>query len=262
MSAASRRSLWPREHGAWVQLLLPLLTALILAEPSRSGVLLAIAALALFLAHEPLLVVLGHRGHRARRKEGARAGGLLLALVLCAGLAGVLGLVEAPSSVWASLAAPLVPAALVAPLVRKRRERSTPGEILAALALAGACLPVGLASGLAPAAAVTVWLLWCAVLVVETLAARGVLAMAKKRNPSRRLLHVSLALGAGVQAALAALALAGVLGPEVPLAFAPALIMALAVNVLPVHARQLAAIGIAMLLGGLVTSGVLVVGLT
>ena len=47
----------PREHGAYGQLAFPLVTALVIAGVTLSGVLIAVAAIAGFLAHEPLLVL-------------------------------------------------------------------------------------------------------------------------------------------------------------------------------------------------------------
>jgi peptidoglycan/LPS O-acetylase OafA/YrhL len=73
----SQRSLWPREHGAYFQLALPLLAACARRAPSVAMVLLALAAAAAFVAHEPLRVVLGHRG--SRRLAQARAGSRTMA---------------------------------------------------------------------------------------------------------------------------------------------------------------------------------------
>ncbi|MBK8937310.1 MAG: YwiC-like family protein [Polyangiaceae bacterium] len=67
-----KRSLMPREHGAYGQLVLPAAAALI-AWPSFGGAALAVAATAMFLAHEPALVLLGQRGARARAELGAAA---------------------------------------------------------------------------------------------------------------------------------------------------------------------------------------------
>ena len=69
---ARRRSLWPREHGAYAQLAAPLLTALVIVRPTVAAALLALAACIAFLANEPLLVVLGHRGKRMREQDGRR----------------------------------------------------------------------------------------------------------------------------------------------------------------------------------------------
>jgi hypothetical protein len=52
-----------------------------LRVPTLPAVLLAIAAMSAFLANEPLLVVLGHRGRRAREIDGSRAARRLAATV-------------------------------------------------------------------------------------------------------------------------------------------------------------------------------------
>jgi YwiC-like protein len=69
----SRRSLWPREHGAYFQLAVPLITALAMRVPSSAGVALAVASCLAFLAHEPLLVRVGLRGPRMQQRDGVRA---------------------------------------------------------------------------------------------------------------------------------------------------------------------------------------------
>jgi hypothetical protein len=58
------RSRWllPREHGAYAEVLFPLGTASCLGRPSVSSLALSVAVVAAFLAHEPLLVLLGARG--------------------------------------------------------------------------------------------------------------------------------------------------------------------------------------------------------
>ena len=70
---SSPRSLMPREHGAYGQLALPLLTALFSGRPTAAAFLYSTAAVFAFFAHEPLLVLLGQRGSRAFRELGARA---------------------------------------------------------------------------------------------------------------------------------------------------------------------------------------------
>jgi len=60
--APAPRFLWPREHGAWGMVLLPFLSAWILARGGAWTVLAALAAvLAIFLLREPLLVLLRQR---------------------------------------------------------------------------------------------------------------------------------------------------------------------------------------------------------
>src|SRR4051812_49522750 len=63
----------PREHGAYGQLLFPLVTALAVGRPRVVAWLLAASAVGAFLAHEPLLVLLGQRGARAARAQRGQA---------------------------------------------------------------------------------------------------------------------------------------------------------------------------------------------
>jgi len=65
--------MWPKEHGAYGQLVFPLATAFAIAGATAPALLTAIAVTAAFLAHEPLIVLLGRRGVRARRDHFRRA---------------------------------------------------------------------------------------------------------------------------------------------------------------------------------------------
>jgi len=67
------QQMMPREHGAYVELFAPLLVALTVGHANLAGALLACAAIATFVAHESLLVVLGWRGSRVQRERGAVA---------------------------------------------------------------------------------------------------------------------------------------------------------------------------------------------
>ena len=66
-------TLLPREHGAYGQLSLPLVTAFSVAGPSIAGLLVAVSAIAAFVAHEPASVLLGLRGARVRQELGRAA---------------------------------------------------------------------------------------------------------------------------------------------------------------------------------------------
>ena len=72
----------PKEHGAYAILGIPIVTALLVAGPQVAGVCVAIAAVAGFLAHEPMLVAVGHRGARAQRATPAARRRLALLLGL------------------------------------------------------------------------------------------------------------------------------------------------------------------------------------
>jgi hypothetical protein len=60
------RTLLPREHGAYGQLALPLVTALAMGRPGGAALALTLAAIAAFLLHQPVLLLATRRESRAR----------------------------------------------------------------------------------------------------------------------------------------------------------------------------------------------------
>ena len=97
--------LLPREHGAYAQLLFPLLCALLVGHPRLGAYLLAVAAAGAFLAHESLLVVLGQRGIRATREQGGDARRSLAIFGGTALVAGGAALVVLPAEALVALGA-------------------------------------------------------------------------------------------------------------------------------------------------------------
>jgi len=254
------RSLLPQEHGAWGQLAMPLLSALLVAGLTPAALLLAAATVLAFLAHEPWLVTLGHRGLRARREDGPRARRVLWGLLAGAALAGGAGAWLAPEAArWALL----VPAALasgVLGLVLAQRERTIPGELAVVTALASSGLAVALAAG-APirvaAAATTTWVLAFA---TSVFAVRVVLERAFDRATTALGVGSALAvtlIGAGGSAVAALAGLGGVVGAAV----APTALLSLLVCLAPFSARQLKTLGWGLVASSTVTLAVLVLGL-
>jgi len=154
--------LLPREHGAYGQFLFPLQSALLIGRPALGAYLLGAAAVAAFLAHESLLVVLGPRGARALHEQGGDARRSL--------------------------------ALLVGAAVVKHRERSTIGEILAAVALASVSLPVALAGHATRTDALTLFAVFAAVFVTATIAVRAVIGRVTKAGGPPPLVAGGLAL--------------------------------------------------------------------
>ncbi len=74
------KHLLPREHGAYAELGFPLLSGLVLGSPGAASWLFVAAAILLFLANEPLVILLGVRGRRAREEMGPAARRLVLGL--------------------------------------------------------------------------------------------------------------------------------------------------------------------------------------
>ena len=168
-------SLLPQEHGAYGQIGFPLATSFAVAGLTMPAVLTGLSAVAGFLAHEPVLVLLGRRGARARRKQGRRAGVWLAVTATTGGVAGLTALWLVPAGIRWSFAAPLLAAALLGVAIASNREKSAIGEVAAALTGSLLALPVCLAAGAPSAIAIAVAAAFASMLVAETLAVRVVI---------------------------------------------------------------------------------------
>jgi len=140
----------PREHGAYGQLVFPLLTPVAIGRPSLAAAALIAAVVCAFLAHEPLVVLLGRRGSRAAREHGDEARRWLLATTGAAALGLALAAAAMTSDARRALTTPAVLAVAAGAVVVSGREHTVGGEILSGLALASTALPVGAAAGLDP----------------------------------------------------------------------------------------------------------------
>lgn len=138
----------PKEHGAYGQLLFPMVTAMAMGRPSLAALWIAITATAMFLAHEPALVLAGARGARARREDGGRARHWLTLLAGGAVASGATALASVPPGNRWTLVVPVAAAGLAGLWSVRGRERTTGGEVAAGVALAAAAFPVGVAAGL------------------------------------------------------------------------------------------------------------------
>src|SRR5512132_169112 len=253
------RSLAPREHGAYGQLGLPLLGGLALGRAGIVAFGLAIAWLAAFCAHEPVLVVLGQRGKRARVQDGPRATRRLAVLGSIAALAGGVSVGLAPSDVRLAIVPPALLAVAVMVLVWRKEEKTTVGEIVAAAALSGASFPVALAGGVALFLAAVTWLVWATAFLLSTLAVRAVIERAKQEGSATRIAAYIATTGA--VAASVTLASRGVLPPAAPIALAPFVLLSLGVCLIPVHTRHLRRVGWGLMSACAMTVGILVVSL-
>jgi hypothetical protein len=231
----------PREHGAYGQLLFPLVSALLIGRPEEGAYLLAGAAAAAFLAHEPLLVVLGQRGSRAAREQRIDAQRSLALFGAFWLVSGIVAVAVLPRQALLCLAVPLVLAAIVAVVVFMHRERSTAGELLAATALTSASLPVAVAGDVAVRDALTLFVVFAAVFSTASVAVRGVIGRVSRAGGPPLAIGGGLAIG--VVAALAALAVIDRLAPVAPYAALPVCAVALALTIKPPSPRYLRPIG-------------------
>lgn len=248
--SASGRSLWPREHGAYAQLAAPLVAALALRAPGPPAILLAVAACCAFLANEPLLVVLGHRGARMRERAGAVAGRRLAALAIAGGAAAAAGLALAPLDALAIAGVAALPAAGMIALAWTRAEHSLGGELLAAVALPGASAPIAVASGLPWQAAAALWGAWAAGYACSVVAVHRVIARHRRAASA-----IDLGLAAavvGITLGSAALARAvSLAAAAVPLAAVSAVLLAV-----PPRATRLRAIGVALVVASVASAAI------
>ncbi|HEX9307277.1 MAG TPA: YwiC-like family protein [Anaeromyxobacter sp.] len=252
-------SLLPREHGAWGQLAMPLVTGLALGRPGAAALLLVAGIVLAFLAHEPLLVVLGHRGRRVKDVLGSRATRRLAALGAAAAVCGVAALVLSPPAARLAALAPAALALPVAPLVARRLEKTTAGELLVAAALSACAAPVALAAG-APAA--WAWgsvATWFASFAAATLPVRATLLWARTRGA--RELRPLAAAGAGAIGGAALLGAAGGLLPwPAALGVLPTALAAALVALLRIRPQRFTTVGWSLVGASVATLLVLVVG--
>ncbi len=241
-SPARPRSLLPQEHGAWGQLAMPLVSALAISRPGAAALLLTAATVLAFLAHEPWLVVLGHRGVRALRDDGARARRAMWGFLLAAAVTGLAGVWLAPAAARLALVVPAALAAAVVGFVLARRERTIPGELTVVSALASSGFAVAIAGGAPPAVAAAATTTWVLAFAASVFAVHVVLVRAlSKGEEEHRWRNAGLA--ALVGGGGSAVALAAGLGWAVPTAVAPTLLLSLVVCLAPFSARQLRELG-------------------
>lgn len=244
------RSLWPREHGAYAQIGTPLVAALLLATPTPAAILLAVAACCAFLANEPLLVVLGHRGARMKKVDGRRAMQRLAALATGMTIAAAVGLLLATHETVVIAGIATLAAAPMVVLAWRRAEHSLVGELIATIALPGASAPVAVASGVHWQLAVTLWGAWavgyaCSVVAVHRVIARH------KRAASWIDAAVATVLAIVTLASCMLIAVVPAAGVAAPLA-----VIAFAVAVHPPRATRLRAVGVALVIASVVSAAI------
>ena len=139
-------SLWPREHGAYAQLAVALLCGAALGHYSR-GIYQALLTVGLFLASEPVLVLMGRRGDVARSTRQVAAALRLLILGSLIILMAIMAWVGAPAAHFLSQAPAALLGAVLFLLFLLRLERTAAGEVVAAWTFSAAAGCVALFGG-------------------------------------------------------------------------------------------------------------------
>ena len=237
--------LLPREHGAYGQLALPLVTALGAAGVTGPGLLLAASAVAAFIAHEPASILLGRRGGRARRTLGTAATRWLVTCGAIAAAAVTIAFVWLEEARW-SLAVPAVPAVLLGAATIRGHEKSWHGEVAAAATFSAMAMPVAMAAGMPPRLAAAIALPFTLLFVAGTLAVRTVILRVRGGGDLRATSvtrRSTVAVTAGGGACLTLLCALGVLPLAALVAATPGLMVALAILTRPPQPTRLRPIG-------------------
>lgn len=250
----------PREHGAWAQMALPLVAALLVTGGSPAAALLVLATVSGFIAHEPALVLLGGRGARVREESGARARKWLAALLGVAAVAGLGGLLLAPWPARGALVVAAIAAAVTMGLAARREEQSMLGEFTVVTAFVAAGAAVALAAGGTPELALTLTLTWWLAFGASIFAVHVVLERAVSKGTREvGVRHAVFVVALGLGGSVAALRLG--LGWIVPAALAPMALVSLAVCLVRFSAKDLHKLGWALAGASTTTLVVLVLAL-
>jgi hypothetical protein len=258
ITIARRRWLLPKEQGAYAEIGFPLLTVLLLGMPGSGALMLVLAVVCVFLLHEPVLVLLGHRGTRLRREAGRAAA--RLASVFAAGSFGfgIAGLwMSPPTARWGALV-PFILGVAHLPLMATRREKSLSGELLAATTLVTACVPVALAASLPIAATLTVSIVWGVTFGLGTLAVRSTVTDAKGGAGRLKVAALLLALGA-MLVAVWIVAVPGLPTGRAALAALPGSVVTIGLIALQIPPRRVRGIGWTIAASNLITLSLLLV---
>ncbi len=169
------RSLWPREHGVYVQVMLPLLTGLLISS-TLAGAFISSAVFAAFLLHEPMLVLTGGRGRRMEADLAVAAKTRVVVVTAWLLVAGGAGYLLAPASARLALLSLLVCGASVLFIARRHAAKTLHGELLVAFTFSLALLPVVLAGRESILPSWVAMGIWTAVFGLQTLTVHAVKA--------------------------------------------------------------------------------------
>lgn len=171
----------PKEHGAYAILLIPMVTSFLSWGITTSGVCVALAAFAGFMAHEPLLVMIGNRGARAQRNAPSAWERCSL-LVVVALLLGSYALVQANGPARIGLVACLLLAVVGFVIAVRGKHRTYAGQLLGVASLSAPSLAISLLAGAAWQTSVSTWCTWLLGFAATTSGVRSVIA-AQKQKP-------------------------------------------------------------------------------
>lgn len=245
----------PREHGAYGQLLAPIAVALAIGRPGVAALALAAGAIAAFIAHEPLVVLLGQRGLRVARERGMEARWWFAVSAALALILGTVGFVVIQPDARMTVLPPLVLVLTLAAWTIRGAEHTAAGELVSAVALSSVSLPVARAAGASMTDALTCAIVFGVMFVVATVAVRVVVRWARGSAGVRaRVFAAAVAVGGAIF--LATLGRAGVVNDAGVWAALPACAVAVWLVAVPPSPRLLRRVG--WILVGVTCAGAIV----
>jgi YwiC-like protein len=252
--------MFPKEHGAYGQLLFPIGTAFAVGGISWSAAALAAAAVCAFLAHEPLLVLIGQRGPRARRELRARAWRWFGATAGAGALFAAAALVTLPPAARLALAVTIALSVGLAAFIAVKREHTALGESWMSATMGSLAAPIAIASASSLQTAITLAGAFAAAFIAPTVAVHAVIA-STRRPPATGLRLGSLAVTVLLVAGVWLAAVRGVIAWPGVWAVVPAAGAAAALALAPPSARQLRVVGWTLVGTSTAAAAILIAGL-
>ena len=248
-SAPQPVSLLPKEHGAYAMLLIPLVTSLLTGGLTLIGIAIAVAVVAGFLAHEPMLVARGHRGQRAQTGTPNARKQLFLWLLLAMVTGSVVFYLGA-TQVRIAWAICLIFAVVSFGMSAAGLHRKTAVHLWGMIGLSLPCISILLAGGESVGQALSFWGVWILGFAATTLGVRGMMANQKNRSRQLHLLALTiLTLAIGIGSAR---------GCMWPLATLPMIGVSWYLLISPPPLKQLKRVGWVMVIGTLTTAFLIV----
>lgn len=253
--------MFPKEHGAYGQLLFPIATTLAIGHVRLPAVALALAACAAFIAHEPLLVLIGQRGPRAARDQRGRAWRWFGVSATASVVFGIIAVTTSPPSAWGALLVTGFLSVCLGVFIATGREHTLPGETCMSVTMGSLAAPVALAADVPMHIAITIAGAFAAAFVAPTVAVHAVIAFTRK-PPAVRTRLVSVVVTVAAAVAAGAAALQGIIATAGPWAATPACVAAIALAVNPPSARRLRVVGWTLVATSTAAAAILIASLS
>ena len=240
---ARHESLLPREHGAYAEIAFPLLTGMTMGKTTLAAICFALSAVSFFLMHEPVAVLIGVRGARAKESWRGRAQRHAIWLAAAGACMGAAALILAPFEGRLAALVPLTAGTVLLPAFLSGRLKTLTSEVLVIGALTGTLLPMSVSSGVAWPRAWIASGIWFVTFLIGTLTVHAIKARTGKGVGTNWLVTATPTFSA----ATIAVGLLAAATSQLPLTASLALALAGSVGVVSsitaVHPRRLKRVG-------------------